>query len=270
MIKTKIMGILNVTPDSCYDGGRYFSIDNAVSHALKLHEDGADILDIGGESTRPGAEQVSEEEELRRVIPVIQAIRSQLAVPLSIDTMKAGVAEQAVAAGACLINDVNGFRDPAMRQVAANLGVQVCIMHMLGTPKTMQADPQYPDGVMSHIYDFFDEQIDLLLDAGVEEQNIILDPGIGFGKTVAHNIEILQNLPELREMGFPVLLGTSRKDFMRKITGKDRNELLPTTIAVNSLMMMDDVDILRVHDVAEHRMAKQVLGHFKCSNCSCH
>lgn len=264
------MGILNVTSDSCYDGGRYLQQEQAIGHGFKLYEDGADLLDIGGESTRPGADPVSEEEELRRVIPVIEGLRPHLPIPISIDTMKAAVAEQAVAAGASLINDVTGFADPAMRQVAANTGVYVCVVHMQGTPRTMQANPHYPEGVVVHLLNWFEERIDLLIHEGVKEENIILDPGIGFGKTVAHNIEILQNLAELQALGFPLLVGTSRKDFMRKITGRDRDELLPTTIAVNTLLMMEEVDILRVHDVLEHRMCREVLGHFKCSNCCCH
>ena len=264
------MGILNVTPDSCYDGGRYLDYDDAIGHGLKLFEDGADLLDIGGESTRPGADPVSEEEELRRVIPVIEELRLQLPIPISIDTVKAGVAEKAVAAGASIINDVTGFSDPAMRQVAANSGVHLCVVHSQGSPKTMQNNPQYPEGVVPHILNWFEERIELLIYEGVREDRIILDPGIGFGKTVAHNLEILQNLPEFKSLGFPILIGISRKDFMRKITGKDREELLPTTIAINTLMMMEEVEILRVHDVAEHRMCREVLGHFKCSNCSCH
>jgi dihydropteroate synthase len=185
--------------------------------------------------------------------------------------MKAAVAEKAIAAGATLINDVTGFQDPAMRQVAANTGVAVCLCHMQGMPRTMQKDPQYPEGIIPHLLDWFEQRIDELVHDGVDENQIILDPGIGFGKTVAHNIEILQNLPELRALGFPLLLGVSRKNFMREITGKDRDALLPTTIAVNTLMMMEDVEIIRVHDVLEHRMCREVLGHFKCSaGCCCH
>lgn len=266
MNSTQIMGILNVTPDSCYDGGRYLDPEIAIAHGVQLFNEGADFIDIGGESTRPGAEPVSVEEELRRVIPVIKGLSQRIPIPLSIDTMKASVARQAVEAGVRLINDVTGLSDPAMREVAVATDVDVCIMHMQGTPGTMQENPHYPEGIIPHLMNWFKLRIDELLSAGVREERIILDPGIGFGKTVAHNIKILQNLPELETLGFRLLLGTSRKNFMRSITGKDRSELLAPTIAVNTLLIMQNVDILRVHDVAEHRMAREVLAHFKHTN----
>ncbi|MDP1834629.1 MAG: dihydropteroate synthase [Chlamydiales bacterium] len=270
MISTKIMGILNVTPDSCYDGGQYDTLDRAVAQAQKLCADGADILDIGGESTRPGADSVSIEEELRRVIPVIQAVRPHVRIPISVDTSKAEVAAAAVEAGATLINDVTGFSDYAMREVAVSTETEICVMHMQGQPRTMQLNPHYPEGIITHLLNWFDQRIQELVDFGIKEENIILDPGIGFGKTVAHNIEIIQNLPELRALGFRVLVGISRKSFMAKITGKDRDELLPPTIAINTLMMMENVDIIRVHDVAEHRMVREVLEPLTaCSGCSC-
>lgn len=270
MISTKIMGILNVTPDSCYDGGSYHAFDKAIAHAQKLYQDGADILDIGGESTRPGAEPVPLAEELERVIPVIKAVRPLIPIPISVDTLKPEVAAQAVAAGANIINDVTGFADPAMREVAISTEADIVVMHMQGEPRTMQINPHYPEGMVNHLLNWFEQRVDELVQFGIKEENIIIDPGIGFGKTVAHNIEIIQNLPEFRALGFRVLVGVSRKDFMRKITGKDRDQLLPTTIAVNTLLMMENIDIIRVHDVAEHRMVRQVLEPLTaCSGCSC-
>ncbi len=258
-LTTKIMGILNVTPDSCYDGGRYLELEKAIAHGLKLYRDGADVVDIGGESTRPGAEPVGEAEELRRVIPVIEGLRAHLPIPISIDTKKPAVAAQALAAGATLLNDITGFRDPAMVSLAANSNCDICVMHMQGEPKTMQLNPHYPEGVITHLLRWFTERTDSLIQAGIAKERIILDPGIGFGKTVDHNIEILQNLRRLRDLGFRLLLGVSRKSFMQKITGKERETLLPPTIAVNTLMMVEGVDIIRVHDVAEHCLCREVL-----------
>lgn len=270
MTHTHIMGILNVTPDSCYDGGRYLDPAAALAHAHKLHADGADILDIGGESSRPGSDPVSIEEELRRIIPVIEAVRSEVPLPLSIDTRRAPVAARAVELGVQMINDITGFSDPAMREVAKDTEVTICVMHMQGAPKTMQDNPSYPEGVVLHLLEWFDKRIEELIQSGIKEERIVLDPGIGFGKTVAHNIEILQNLPRLRALGFPLLVGVSRKDFMRKITGLEREHLLPTTLAVNTLMFMEGVEIIRVHDVAEHQLCRKVLSHFMCAeSCRC-
>jgi dihydropteroate synthase len=218
------MGILNVTPDSFFDKGAYFSLDLAIQQGLRLFQDGADILDVGGESTRPGAPIVSEEEELRRVIPVISALKPIVPIPISIDTVKPAVALAAVGAGATLINDVSGFRNPAMREIAATTGVDVCVMHMQGTPETMQRNPHYESGVVSHILQWFEQQIEMLIEAGVKEKNIILDPGIGFGKTVAHNLDIIQNLSRFKEMGFPLLLGVSRKSLVAKRMNKSKSE----------------------------------------------
>ena len=210
------MAILNATPDSFYDGGR----EDVLSYGLKLIDEGADILDIGGESTRPGAPEVPEEEELRRVIPLIEALRDKSEIPLSIDTRKAKVAKAAIAAGATLVNDVSGFRDPEMREVAAESGADLCVMHMLETPKTMQNQPEYPEGIIEHLLHFFEGRIQELQQAGVKRDKIILDPGIGFGKTVEHNLKIIHNLPRLKALGFPLLLGASRKSFMGKILAR--------------------------------------------------
>lgn len=261
MTLTKLMGILNVTPNSCYDQGRFFKHELAIEHGVRLCQQGADWIDIGGESTKPGVPAVSEEEEIRRVIPVIRALKKEIHIPLSIDTLKAKVAEAAIEAGASLINDVSGFRDPEMRRVAAQANVPICVMHMLETPATMQNNPSYPNGVIPFLLDYFQQQIDLLLAAGVKEKNIILDPGIGFGKTVAHNVEIVHNLHKFKEMGFPVLIGLSRKSFLGKIINKTYPDLLAASLAVNTLALVAKVDYLRVHDVPEHRDIIDLMAH---------
>lgn len=247
------MGILNVTPDSFYPQSCYYPLESAISRGHEIYTQGADILDIGGESTRPGSDSVDEQEELKRVIPVIKVLAKNLPIPISIDTTKPEVAAAAIEAGATLINDVNGFRDPAMRKVAAESGAELCLMHMQGTPKTMQQNPSYPEGVLFHLHDFFAQQIDLLMDAGVSKDKIIIDPGVGFGKTIADNLEIIDNLHKLKEMGFPLLLGVSRKSFLRKILNTSLPEMLAATLTVNMLGILQGVDIIRVHDIPEHR-----------------
>lgn len=256
------MGILNVTPDSFYDGGNYSTHDAAIIRGLQAQAEGADILDIGGESTRPGSEPVSEQQEIERVIPIIEALSQQLTIPISIDTNKARVAEAAISAGAKLVNDVTGLQDPAMREVVASAEVDVCIMHMLGNPLTMQLNPNYNGDVTSNIMRWFESQIAVLLKSGIKESRIILDPGIGFGKTVADNVEIIQNLSQFKALGFRVLVGISRKSFMSKILKKPPAELLPATLAVNTLLIHSGVDIVRVHDVKEHREIIDLLKHF--------
>lgn len=253
MTKTQLMGILNVTPDSCYDQGQWFEHPLAIERGIQIAQEGADWIDVGGESTRPGAASVSEEEELRRVLPVIKVLKKEVSIPLSIDTIKAKVAEEALNAGASLINDVSGFRDPAMRIVAAASDVPICVMHMHETPPTMQNNPRYPKGIIPFLLNWFTHQIDLLLKAGVKEKNIILDPGIGFGKTVADNVQIVQNLQKIKALGFPVLIGLSRKSFLGKIINKTYPDLLPVTLSVTTLALLDHVDMIRVHDVKEHR-----------------
>jgi dihydropteroate synthase len=206
--KTLIMGILNVTPDSFSDGGAYGDdVSRAVKRAKQMVQEGADIIDIGGESTRPGTEPVSAEEECRRVLPIIDALKGQITVPISIDTYKASVAEEALKRGATIVNDVSGLRDPDMAAVVAKYGASVVVMHMQGEPKTMQANPVYTD-VITDIKTFFEERIAKAKTAGIE--NIILDPGIGFGKTLEHNLDILARLEELCELGYPILVGPSR------------------------------------------------------------
>jgi dihydropteroate synthase len=246
-----VMGIVNVTPDSFSDGGRYLDAEAAVAHGVELAADGATMLDVGGESTRPGAEPVGEAEELRRVVPVIQQLRARLPdVRVSIDTCKAVVAAAALDAGADLVNDVTALRgDPDMAPLVAERGVEVCLMHMLGEPRTMQDDPRY-DEVVSDVASFLRERVAFAVSRGVEEERILLDPGIGFGKTVAHNLELLRRLDEIVALGRPVLVGTSRKSFLGRLTGRDLDHRLAGTIATNVMALERGARIFRVHDVA--------------------
>jgi len=263
MIVTQLMGILNVTPDSCFDQGRWFEHSTAIQRGIQIYREGADWLDVGGESTRPGAQPVSETEELRRVIPVIKSLKQEISIPISIDTMKAKVAETAIEAGASLINDISGFCDPAMRQIAASSQLPICVMHMHETPATMQNKTHYPQGIIPFLLDWFKRRIDLLLASGIHEKNIILDPGIGFGKTVADNVEIVHNLYDIKALGFPVLMGLSRKSFLGKIINKGYPELLPVSLAINTLAILAHVDIIRVHDISEHRDVIDLMAYFK-------
>lgn len=251
----KIVGILNVTDDSFYDGGIYTSLDKAVKQAIKMQEDGASIIEIGGESTRPFSEPVSLKQELSRVLPVIEALAGKITIPLAIDTLKPEVAKEACQRGVTLINDVAGFRDPKMVAVAADFSTKICLMHMLGSPKTMQVDPHYPRGVTVEVSEWLFQKAEKLIQSGVRPENIILDPGIGFGKTVADNYKIIQNLHLIKEKGFPILLGISRKSFMGKTVNKPPQELLVPTIALNTAAVLAGVEYLRVHDVAEHKCA---------------
>ncbi len=246
----QVMGILNVTPDSFHDGGRYSSEENAVERALEMEENGADIIDIGGESTRPGSERISVEEELERVIPVIRELVPKINVPISIDTYKPEVAEEAVKAGADIVNDVFGLRKESMAEKVAELDVPVIIMHMQGKPKDMQENPEYDD-VVNDISSFFHERIEVAKEAGIKEENIIIDPGIGFGKELEHNLEILDRLDEFDSLGYPVLLGASRKSFLGEILGKKSEERLSGSLAVAALAVEKNVSVLRVHDVSE-------------------
>ena len=253
--KTLIMGILNVTPDSFSDGGDFFSFESAVEQAQKLIADGAHLLDIGGESTRPFSEQVSIEEECRRVIPVIEAVAKHVSVPISVDTIKSEVAKQALDAGASMINDVSALRsDPLMAEMAAGYGVPVVLMHMKGTPKTMQASPVYDD-LMGEISAFLENQINYAVEKGISRQKIIIDPGIGFGKTMEHNLQIIKHLHLLEPLGLPILIGTSRKTFIRKLLSEE--EIHPQAIEVENgtqstvaAAAMGGAHIVRVHDVA--------------------
>jgi dihydropteroate synthase len=244
-----VMGIVNVTPDSFSDGGLYLDPRAAVDHALELERSGATILDVGGESTRPGASPVSEREETRRVMPVIEAL-SDAQAQVSIDTSKAAVAAAAISAGATLVNDVTALRgDPAMADVVAAAGVDCCLMHMLGEPRTMQRDPRYGD-VVSEVKAFLEERMAFAVAHGVAEERILLDPGIGFGKTTEHNLELLRRLDEIVSIGRPVALGTSRKSFLGKITAKPVEDRIAATIATNVLAYLRGARVFRVHDVA--------------------
>jgi dihydropteroate synthase len=252
------MGIVNVTPDSFSDGGRYLAPDRAIAHARELASEGADLLDVGGESTRPGAREVSAEEELERVRPVLEGIRD-LDAAVSIDTSKAAVAEAALEAGAEIVNDVTALRhDPAMAGLCAEREGPLVLMHMQGTPRTMQENPTYDD-VVDDVKAFLAERIEYAAGEGIAEERIWVDPGIGFGKTVDHNLELLRRLGELRELGRPVVVGTSRKRFIGELTGREVDDRLGGTIASNVLAMRAGADVLRVHDVAEMRQALLVV-----------
>jgi dihydropteroate synthase len=245
----KIMGVVNVTPDSFSDGGLYLDAETAVSHGLALISEGASILDIGGESTRPGAEPVSADIELERVLPVIEGLAGA-STQISVDTSKVSVAEAALKAGASLVNDVTAFRgDPAMASLVASSGASCCLMHMLGEPRTMQRDPQYED-VVSEVERFLAERVAFAIGEGVAEEQIMLDPGIGFGKTAEHNLELLRRLGEIVALGRPVVIGTSRKSFLGKITERKVDQRLPGTITTNVIAYLNGARVFRVHDVA--------------------
>jgi dihydropteroate synthase len=254
-----LMGVLNVTPDSFSDGGEFFGAEPAVLHAEKMFDEGAQVIDVGGESTRPGSDPVSPEEELRRVLPVIQGILS--ACPdsiVSIDTYRSSIAEAALDAGARAVNDVTALGDPRMAGLMAERGCPIILMHMLGEPKSMQQDPRYED-VVREVRDFLAERAERAIRAGVEPENIILDPGIGFGKTMEHNLKLLKRLDSLVELGFPVLVGVSRKSFLGKITGsEDPKSRLFGTMAANVLAYERGASLFRVHDVRANKEALAV------------
>jgi dihydropteroate synthase len=251
------MGVVNVTPDSFSDGGLYLDPEAAIAHGRELLEAGADVLDVGGESTRPGAQEVPAEEELARVGPVIEGLRS-LEARISVDTSKAAVAEAALEAGAGIVNDVTALRgDPEMAPLCAERGCGVVLMHMLGTPRTMQDAPRYGD-VVGEVKAFLAERLDAALAAGIAEEGIWLDPGIGFGKTAEHNNQLLRRLGELRELGRPLVVGTSRKSFIGLVDGSPPDQRLGGTIASSVLAAAEGAAVLRVHDVAEVRQALAV------------
>ena len=255
----KIMAILNVTPDSFFDGGRFDSIETALLQALQMIREGASIVDVGGESTRPGAEAVSEQQELDRVMPVIEALRNRTELPVSIDTSKPQVMREAVSAGAAMINDVCALGEPGALQAAAELGVPVCLMHMQGRPRTMQAQPTY-DNVVAEVVEFLRGRVAAAVAAGVPRDGLIVDPGFGFGKTVAHNLELLRGLGEVAALGYPVLAGLSRKSMLGKLTGRPVAERLAGSIALGLLAAQNGAAILRVHDVAPTVDALRVLA----------
>lgn len=263
MPKTQLMGIINVTSDSFHEGSRALQIDQAIAKAVQFEQEGADILDIGGESSRPSSPRVSEKDELDRVIPLIKALKQCVSIPISIDTMKPNVARAAVEAGATLINDITGFSHPDMIRLAQETGLDICVMHMQGTPETMQKNPFYAEGVVPFLVQWFKEKINHLSNQGIDQKKIILDPGIGFGKTVAHNLEIIHNLPEFKQLGCRLLVGLSRKWFLGQITQKPTEELLPATLAANSLAILNQADMIRVHDVKEHRSVIDFMNAYK-------
>ncbi|MCY2986314.1 MAG: dihydropteroate synthase [Planctomycetota bacterium] len=250
-----LMGIVNVTPDSFSDGGRFFEPSRAIEHGLRLAAEGADLLDVGGESTRPYAQPIAAAEELRRVVPVVQALCEQLDVPVSIDTSKALVAREAVAAGAEIINDVTGLvGDPEMLPSALDGGVGICVMHIQGTPQTMQDQPTYRD-VVEEIYEYLRVRRDVLLTAGVDRARICLDPGVGFGKTHQHNLTLLAGCGRYHKLGCPVLVGPSRKGFIGRVLGSQVGDRKAGTIGVCLALAAQGVQVLRVHDVEPVRQA---------------
>jgi dihydropteroate synthase len=249
--RTYLMGILNVTPDSFSDGGRFFEQTDAVLHAYQMVKDGADILDVGGESTRPGAESVQLEEELRRVVPVIRKIRQKSNIPISVDTYKSQVAIEALNAGANIVNDISGMSfDQKMADAIAEKRASVVIMHIKGTPKDMQANPHY-DNVVKEVYDYLAGAVDAAKKKGIKQ--VMIDPGIGFGKTLVHNLELINGLDEFRSIGVPVLIGVSRKSFIGKILETPVETRLEGTAAAVTASILHGADIVRVHDVREMR-----------------
>jgi dihydropteroate synthase len=260
--RTLIMGVLNVTPDSFYDGGRYNGAEKAFGRARELHEEGADIIDVGGESSRPGATPVSAQEEADRVCPVIERIACEMPVPVSVDTRKPSVADAAIRAGASIVNDISALgSDGSMGAVAARSGVHIVLMHMRGEPGNMQENPVYVDCV-GEIYQYLCERAAAARAMGIDRDRIIIDPGIGFGKTLEHNYELLRNVGYFKKSGFPVLVGVSRKSLIGRLYAHDEDRL-PATIALNTAAAMFGADIVRVHDVREHKLALQAVDMLK-------
>ena len=251
------MGIVNVTPDSFSDGGRYFSVERAVEHGLQLVEEGADILDVGGESTRPGAEEVGAGEELERVLPVLDGLRRG-GVPLSVDTMKPAVMAEALAAGAAMVNDVRALREPGALQAVAASGAAVCLMHMQGAPRTMQQAPRYDD-VVAEVKDFLLGRVRAALEAGIVRERLVIDPGFGFGKTLGHNLELLRRLGEFMDLKLPLLAGLSRKSMIGALTGAAVEERVYGSVAAAMLAVQKGARIVRAHDVKATRDALAVL-----------
>ena len=251
--KVAVMGVLNLTPDSFYDGGRYRTEKEILKRVEQMIEEGADIIDIGGESTRPGSDRVSVEEELRRTIPYLRKIRDLFDIPLSIDTYKAKVAKEAIEAGAEMVNDISGLRfDPEMAEVISSKNASVVLMHIKGTPKNMQDNPFY-ESLMDEIISYLRKSLEIALKAGIDFDRIVIDPGIGFGKTVEHNLFILKNLEELRILRRPILIGVSRKSFIGKVLNLPVEERLFGSLAATSVAVMNGARIVRCHDVRETR-----------------
>lgn len=257
--RTHIMGILNVTPDSFADGGKYFDPARAIERGIQMAEEGADIIDIGAESTRPGAEPVAVEEELRRIIPVVEGLLSEVDIPISIDTYKSFVAETALNAGAQLINDISGLRfDPQMKEVVARFQVPIVIMHIKGKPRNMQQDPYY-ENLIGEIYEYLAESMRIAREAGIRQENIIIDPGIGFGKRLMDNYEILKRLKEFQGLACPILIGPSRKSFIGKVLSLPPEQRLAGTIAAVAIGIQNGAHIVRVHDVQEVSRACRIV-----------
>jgi len=263
--------VLNITPDSFSDGGKFFTVDDAVTQGYKLFQDGADVIDIGGESTRPFSDAVSAEEEIQRVVPVIERLLERISIPISIDTTKAVVAEHAIKAGASMINDISSLRfDPEMADVAADYGVPVILMHMLGNPKTMQIEPKYDD-LIGQLKAFFENNIDLAEQKGISRSKLIIDPGIGFGKTFDHNLTLINNLHEFKTLNVPILIGTSRKAFIRNLLKDEAMEdvhpqsrIVETgTQASVAAAVLNGAHIVRVHDVASTRITVKIIDAIK-------
>jgi len=255
--RTHIMGILNVTPDSFSDGGKFQNVDQAVRYAMKMVEDGADIIDVGGESTRPGSEPVPLDEELRRVIPVIERLVKLTNIPISVDTYKSEVAERALNSGAVIVNDISGLQfDKSMSKTVAQLKASIILMHIKGTPRTMQIAPEYKN-LIEDVCSYLETSVRIAKENKIEQ--IIVDPGIGFGKTLQHNLEILRRLNEFKRFGFPILIGPSRKSFIGKILDLPVDQRLEGTIAAVVVGVMNGANIVRVHDVREVKRAVQVI-----------
>ena len=250
-----LMGIVNVTPDSFSDGGKYFSVETAVDQALRLVEDGADLLDIGGESTRPYSDPISTADELERIVPIFEALRNRVHIPLSVDTSKSAVARAALAAGAEIINDVTALTsDPVMLQLAADSAAGICAMHMQGTPQTMQDNPRYND-VAKEVRDYLSSRLEALVAAGIAAERVCLDPGIGFGKTHQHNLTLMAHSGELHELGRPLLVGHSRKGFLGKLLGDKQADRTSATVGAALSLAVQGVQVIRVHDVRPVREA---------------
>ena len=243
------MGVINVTPDSFSDGGRYVDSAAAVTHALRMIDEGAGLIDVGGESTRPGAQSVSVEEEINRVVPVIEALAARTNIPISVDTSKPAVMTAAVRAGASMINDVRALREPGAIQAAAQTAATICLMHMQGEPRTMQADPRYSD-VVAEVRDFLRERTEACLASGIAKNRLVVDPGIGFGKRLEHNLALLAGLPTLTALGWPVLIGVSRKSMFGTLLGRAVDERVAGGVAIATAAVLAGASIVRTHDVA--------------------
>jgi dihydropteroate synthase len=263
LTRPHVMGIVNVTPDSFSDGGKFTHTPAAVAHALALVEQGADILDIGGESTRPNSTPVGLQEELDRVIPVIEALANQVSIPISVDTYKPAVMAAAIQAGASIVNDVRALQEVGALDVVANSDVGVCLMHMQGTPQTMQVNPIYED-VVEEVKAFLAERAALCLQAGIAKDRIVLDPGFGFGKTRAHNITLIQELAALQTLGYPLLVGLSRKSVLGQVTGQDVDARLHASVAAAVISAIKGAKIVRVHDVKATVEALKVVTAITC------